>query len=258
VQEIDAHSINLRVAEAGLTGRRIAPLEIGGTRVWLKDFDQPSPPEWESVQRVLATVFFLQILRPVPALGGIEGARNEVTAMQAFRESGVRVPELLWAEGARLLISDIGPTIREEKHRSARVTKACLAAARELARAHIRDLVHGRPILRNMSWDGASVGFIDFEERPTNVMPLDVAQARDVSLYLISLGRHFDGDFLHKAFATYAENSKPGVDRELQRVVRRSAMFLETPFSKVTAARSRTLRSVVLALQAVAQGFKRR
>jgi tRNA A-37 threonylcarbamoyl transferase component Bud32 len=251
VQEIDAQSINLRVAEAGLTGRRIAPVEIAGTRAWLKNFDQPSPSEWHGIQRALAFVSRLRVLRPVPALDKIEGAENEIAAMQAFREIGVRVPELLWAEGARLLISDIGPTIRDEQRHRARVggvAKACLAAARELSRVHTRGLVHGRPILRNITWDGATVGFIDFEETPTKVMPLETAQARDVLLFLMSLGRRMDKEFLHKAFAAYAGNARPEVDRELRRVVHRSALLLKPPFSKAATAQSQTLRGVVVAL----------
>ena len=253
MQEIDAHSINLRVAEAGLTGRRIALVEISGTRAWLKDFDQPSPSEWQGVQRALAFVSRLRVLRPVPALDGVEGAKNEIAAMQAFREIGARVPELLWAEGARILISDIGRTIRDEQRFTTRVgvDTACLAAARELSRVHARGRVHGRPILRNMTWDGATVGFIDFEETPTKVMPLETAQARDVLLFLMSLGRRMDREFLHKAFTAYAGNSRPEVDRELSRVARRSALLLKPLFSKAASARSRTLRGVVVALGAL-------
>lgn len=258
MQRIDAHSINLRLAEAGLNGRRIAPLEIGGTRAWLKDFDQPSPPEWHGVQRALALVSRLRILRPVPALDGMEGAMNEIAAMQAFREAGERVPHLLWAEGARILTSDIGLTIRDQERGASQavLTKACLSAAEKLSGIHNRGLVHGRPILRNMTWDGATVGLIDFEERPTMVMPLETAQARDVLLFLTSLGRRFDRAFLRKAFAAYARNSGAEVDRELQRVVRRSTLLLKSPFAKIAASQGRTLSGVIGALGALFDTFQ--
>jgi tRNA A-37 threonylcarbamoyl transferase component Bud32 len=260
VQEIDANALDSRAAEANLAAGRIAPLEIAGARAWLKNFDQPSPPEWHRVQRALAFVSRLQVMRPVPALHGVEGAKNEIAAMRAFEESGARVPKLLWAQGAKILISDIGPTLREEERRMARAgfAGACLVAARELRRIHSHGLVHGRPILRNLTWDAETIGFLDFEERPTNVMPLATAHARDVVLFLSSLGRHFEGQFLQVAFVDYLVGAKPEVERELRRIVGRSALLLKAPFAKSATRRSRAVSGIVASLAAMLRAFETR
>jgi len=201
---------------------RITRFRQRGRTVWLKDFSHPSPPKWHNVQRALSLLTRLELLRPVPSRDGVEGARSEIEAIGRFREIGVRVPEVLWSGGTRLVLSDVGPTLRdiERESRGARVSHAIHAAARELRRMHGEGLVHGRPILRNMTWDGETVGFIDFEEQPADVMPLDAARARDVMLLVMSVGRRGGEELTRSAFTEYAVGMAPDVRAELRRVVR--------------------------------------
>ncbi len=251
--ESDKSEIARELASLPATGRRVAPLQIGGKRVWLKDFDRPSPAKWHQVQRVLFAGTGLQILRSVPSHSGITGAENEIAAMQLFRQIDARVPELLWVENARILISDIGETMRDLQHRlgPSKIAAAATMGARELSRIHAQGVVHGRPILRNMTWDGRTVGFLDFEERPAEVMPPEAAQARDVLLLLMSIARRCQDDLLSVAFAEYAAEIPPRVERELQRAVRASGPLIGGLGRVLARSGNRNLRGLIGALTTV-------
>jgi tRNA A-37 threonylcarbamoyl transferase component Bud32 len=217
--KLDEETIAVAVGAAG-RGRRIAPLNIGGERVWLKDFNAPSPPKWHRLQQGLFLVTRLQTLRPVPSGEGLAGAEHEVETIARLRAAGVHVPEVLWVREARIVISDIGRTVRdlEKLGGEPAITSAVLATAGALSRIHAHDLVHGRPILRNMTWNGDIVGFLDFEERPLEVMPLEAAKARDVLLFLMSLGRRNSARLTAAAFDAYAVAMATGVLTELRRI----------------------------------------
>jgi hypothetical protein len=253
VEKIDRSAIARRLTSIQAANRRIAPVEIDGVRTWLKDFDQPSPAEWDRVQRALFAVTRLHMLRPVPSLSGLEGARNEIASIGRFEEIGARVPSVLWSEASRIVISDIGETIREMQRRLgvSSIDGAVVAAARELSRIHRHGLVHGRPILRNMTWDGQTVGFLDFEERPTDVMPLEVAQARDVLLLLISIARRCEPALVKAALTACSPDIWPGVEKELRRVSRAAGPLAGNFGRMLSQGGGRNVRSVIEALTAV-------
>jgi tRNA A-37 threonylcarbamoyl transferase component Bud32 len=200
---------------------RIYRTEIAGRAAWVKDFDQPSPAKWAGVLRIAFLVLRLGLLRPVPTVAGVAGAEAELAAMRRFREAGARVPDILWVDGARFAMTDIGVTLRDAERRAesaGEIAAAVERVAHELARLHAGGLVHGRPILRNLTWDGDAVGFLDFEENPSLVMRSDAAQARDVLLFLSSVGRRNGDAVVRNAFAAYAALMQPAVRRELSRV----------------------------------------
>jgi len=209
-------------AAAKVSGRRICRLNIGRTTVWLKDFNEPSPPKWEGLQRAASRMTRLQLLRPVPSGEGAGGARREIEAIRQFHEIGVRVPDVLWTNGGKVAISDIGETLRDLERRSgaAAISNQAALAAKELARVHSHGLVHGRPILRNLTWDGDRIGFIDFEENSAAVMSLSAAQARDVLLLIVSIGRRGAQEAVETALEASAATMQREVAAELVRAVR--------------------------------------
>jgi tRNA A-37 threonylcarbamoyl transferase component Bud32 len=253
VGAIDHSAIARRLASHPTANSRIVPVEIDGVQAWLKDFDQPSPAEWDRVQRVLFAVSRLHMLCPVPSLSGLQGAENEIASIGRFEEVGARVPSVLWSEASRIVISDIGETIREMQRRLgvSSIDGAVVAAACELSRIHRHGLVHGRPILRNLTWDGQTVGFLDFEERPTDVMPLEVAQARDVLLLLISIARRCEPALVKAFLAAYSPDMRPGVEKELQRVSRAAGPLAGNFGRMLSRGGGRNVRSVIEALTAM-------
>jgi tRNA A-37 threonylcarbamoyl transferase component Bud32 len=203
-------------------GPRTTRRTVGGRTVWRKRFDRPSPPKWHRLQRFAFLVTRNAVFKAVPSPDGPDGMRQEIETMRRFREIGVRVPEIVRTQETMIEMTDIGETLRalEGKGGEGAIAGAVVGAASELARIHGRGLVHGRPILRNLTWDGSSIGFIDFEEELLAVMPLAAAQARDILLLLMSVGRRNSGALVDEVFAAYADRMPAAVAAELRRVYR--------------------------------------
>ena len=235
------------------TGRRIARLAVADEIVWLKDFKLPSPSKWEKVQRAAARTTGLELLLPVPSLQGDKGAAHEIEAIRRFRAIGIRVPEVLWSEGGRVALSDIGETLREIESRGGgdAIRRIALSAAEDLSHAHRSGLAHGRPILRNMTWEGKSVGFQNFEGQPLAIMSLPAAQARDIVLVLVSLGRRNGGDVVKEVFERYATGMNHAVGEELQRLVRIARPLMASPKSLVFKIGNRDMAGIVRMLDAI-------
>ena len=234
---------------------RISKVTIDGQVLWLKDFDQTSPSKWRSLQQAAFLVTRLEILRPVPSPAGVEGCEHEIEAMRRFREAGARVPEIRWRRGAAIAITDIGETLRlmEARGGQAAIEGGAIAAAGELSRIHAHGLAHGRPILRNLTWDGAAIGFLDFEEQPMSVMSREAAQARDILLLLASLGRRNSKELVKAAFDAYATAMPPGVEPELLRVTRLAPTLTGRLGKHLHRIGSRDLDGLTSALSAVAE-----
>jgi hypothetical protein len=84
------------------------------------------------------------------------------------------------------------------------------------------------------------------------VMPVDAAQARDVVLFLMSIGRRSGADLTNAAFRIYRQGIRPGVDAELQRVARSARPLTGVLGRTLARSGNRDLIGLVRALVALA------
>ncbi|MFD2236258.1 hypothetical protein [Aureimonas populi] len=182
----DSHAL-LALARGG--ARRVERIELAGRAYWAKRPGTAEGGRWHAAQALLSRTLPLPILRPTVSRGGDAAAGGEAQRIEAFRRAGFHVPDIAARAPGLLILSDIGPnlgTVRQ--HLSAEAFGQVLRMAAEtLGRAHAAGLVHGRPSLRDLTYDGRAIGFLDFEEDPRAVMPLASAQARDLWLFFCQL-----------------------------------------------------------------------
>ncbi|WP_225782333.1 hypothetical protein [Xenophilus sp. Marseille-Q4582] len=176
----------------------VAAHRIGGERVWLK---KAGPRHSRLRYRLLALIartLRLDMLTPVPNLGGEAAIATEARRLRALAESGLRVPRVLAQTREGLLISDLGQEGRAATVFNERLEQAVaqgpvalLAAWREglraIAAVHARGAYLSQAFARNLMHcpDGV-IGFIDFEDDPGEVLSLAECQARDWLSYLHS------------------------------------------------------------------------
>ena len=115
---------------------------------------------------------------------------REAAKMQEFSSAGFLVPQILYRSERGLVLSDAGETVEKRLRRlgGSRLHAArslLVNCAAEVGKVHMLGLYHGRPHPRDMFVCGDRIGFLDFEEDPAAVMPLPVAQARDIFLLLL-------------------------------------------------------------------------
>ncbi|MCU9997789.1 protein kinase family protein [[Pasteurella] aerogenes] len=128
------------------------------------------------------------LLKPHPKKAFAE----EIAILKAFMQINAPVPNLVASGEDFLVLEDAGVTIArwlEDKTVSeAQKMQILQDGVQALIDLHRRDLVHGRPALRDMTWKAGKVLFIDFESH-SNSQNLLWKQVRDGLIFIHSLGR---------------------------------------------------------------------
>lgn len=203
---------------------------IDGQKIWFKQATPPKARIWHYLQRGLSIILPLPILRSTVSAGGETALRAETARMIFFKEQGFHVPEVLASNSQMFAMTDLGPQFREVLDNAAPDDYLPLLkkAIQTMARLHRAGLAHGRPYMRDMTWDGEQIGFLDLEEDPLHVMPLPAAQARDVWIFLSAASRYarrrgektiFEGPLIGALYDEYAAHGTPETLAELRRFV---------------------------------------
>lgn len=223
------HGISLTRDNPG--ARTISAL-IDGRKVWFK---YPVPPKariWHMLQRFIAAIAGMPILRSTVSSGGAQALHDEAARLKLFQQQGFHAPDILALHDDMIVMGDSGPQFRDVLDRLGnRDAQAGLLkkSMLELARLHSAGLAHGRPYMRDMTWENETLFFLDLEEDPVKVMPIKTAQARDVWIFLSAASRYatvpgdktrYEGSLIHELFDVYASAANPAALDELKDFVR--------------------------------------
>ena len=176
----------------------VASHRIGPERVWLKKAGPRHSRFRYQLLALIARTLRLDMLTPVPNLGGEAAIATESRRLRALAESGLRVPRVLAQSPQGLLISDLGQNGRAATVFNERLEQAVasgpvalLSTWREglaaIAAVHARGAYLSQAFARNLMHcpDGV-IGFIDFEDDPGETLSIAECQARDWLSYLHS------------------------------------------------------------------------
>jgi len=176
----------------------VASHRLGGERVWLKKAGERHGMAGYRAMALLAKLFRLDVLKPVPNPGGDAAVAIEARRLRQLGDAGLRVPAVLAQQADGLLISDLGESGRNTivlqehlEHAAAAGPAALVAAWREgldaIALVHSKGCYLSQAFDRNLVQcpDGV-IGYIDFEDDPGETLGLDECQARDWLSYLHS------------------------------------------------------------------------
>ncbi|MCR6500653.1 serine/threonine protein phosphatase [Shinella sp. CPCC 101442] len=212
---------------------RVERVELSFGAVWIKRYGTERPPVWTRLQGGLARLLNQPFLRPSPSLNSKGMIAREIRRIATFAQAGVPVPNVLYSSGSALVLSDVAPTVTARLKVLAKSDPAghddlLVACAAHLGALHAKGLCHGRPHPRDFFIAGDAIGFMDFEEEPEAVMPLSIAQARDLWLLFLQvadralLGR----ETTDRAFAAWRAAAPAGIDAELAKMLRFLGKFL--------------------------------
>lgn len=178
--------------------KNVASHRFGDERVWLKKAG-PRHGKWGyRVMAAVARMARLDIIKPVPNPGGEAAIATEARRLRQLAAAGLRVPRVLAEQADGLLISDLGASgrgtvvLQERLDQAATAGPAALLAVWREGLAAIATVhAHGQHLSqafdRNLVQcpDGV-IGYIDFEDDPSEVMTVAECQARDWLSYLHS------------------------------------------------------------------------
>lgn len=222
--------------------RRVRPVDLSdGRRFWLK-----------RVERLSGR---LRLQKGDPEAG----FAAERDGLRAFSEAGLPVAEVVLEGPGWMLMPDAGPVLTEVVADSGRAETEKLAvfarAGRALGLLHWAGMVHGRPAVRDICWDGQEARFIDLE-RFRRGRRSGLWQAADVVMFAQTAFTQWpeDSRWLDAALMGYATNAPEGAMPR----VRRLAFWLAPLGWMARGARllkpqSRELRAVSLTLRRLRQ-----
>lgn len=204
---------------------RVQRVVLSTGAVWIKRYGTERKPRWVILQRMAANLIRAPFLRPSPVLGDEGMAEREMRRIAQFSAKGIPTPRVVYSSGAAVAFSDVGLTV--DRHMK-RVLKgdpvACddmlVHCCAELGRLHSKGLCHGRPYPRDMFLRDGRIGFMDFEEEPDTVMPLETAQARDIWLLFLQVAQRARfGKVTHdRAYEAWAAVAPPAAVAELRKL----------------------------------------
>lgn len=172
---------------------RVFSITYGGSRLWVKTAGAPRLRSSVLLQRAIAALFALPILRPARNRAGAMGLAAEAGAVRVLAAAGFPVPSVIACTGQWLVLSDAGEALEARLNATADMDlrwEMITAAGQLLARLHAANLWHGGAQIRNFSWTGTTPGLLDLEDHDLPGMTLPEKQARDLLLFLYSLMRY--------------------------------------------------------------------
>ncbi|MFD1805889.1 protein kinase family protein [Pasteurella oralis] len=151
-------------------GTRIYRFEYQGQYFWLKQ-----PEQLHGIWK---------LLKPHPKMS----FQKEIQTLQYFASVNAPVPKLILYDKDFLVLNDAGRSaiawiedltvLDSLKHT---ILSDCIKA---LIALHQKDLIHGRPALRDMTWRDGKVKFLDFEAHVYRKQKLTWDKARDILIFL--------------------------------------------------------------------------
>jgi len=88
---------------------------------------------------------------------------REIALLKAFSHRGAPVPQIVAQDDTCFIMNDCGPPINHPAVANAAPEVIWRAVGTALAKLHALGLVHGRPAMRDMCWDGQKITFLDLE-----------------------------------------------------------------------------------------------
>ena len=135
-----------------------------------------------------------------------QALRREAQLLKEFRARGAAVPEILAQDESCFVMADHGMLVMKAIKKGASPTQLFEHVGQKLSALHHLGLAHGRPVMRDICWDGQSLTFLDLEAG-AKLQATQYDKARDVLLLLHSVSvwrkRHPDaGDIFLNAYFT--------------------------------------------------------
>lgn len=194
----DTHAFYQHALEQCLriqTGLMQSHTLANGEKVWVRQAGARNSIWRYRLLKIVQKISGIDILLPVPNLGGTTSLQTEATRLQTLSTAGVQVPAILAQQPDALMISHMGEHNLEKEWKKQKSEPEILLQRWQLGLNAIEDVHRRKQYLsetfaRNMIYiNHNSIGFIDFEDDPLSVMTLPHCHARDWLCYLHSGAR---------------------------------------------------------------------
>lgn len=207
--------------------------ELNGHTFWIKRATPSKHTIWHKAQKLISVCMRNPLFNVTATTGGAQALAAETNRINIFKQNGILTPNILAQTDDMLILSSIGtdlPTVINNTPDINDRIALMKNAATALAGLHNQGIVHSRPYIRDMTWNGTQIGFLDLEEDSSAVMPFPAAQSRDIWLFLCSIARHarvnnsptqFDVTLVNTIYQSYLNALNAPAPQELHLITKR-------------------------------------
>lgn len=169
---------------------------LDGEKVWLKRAAKRHSRLAYVPLDLLARLFKVDTLKPVPNLGGEYSILTEVARIKALNEAGIHVPRLLAFQPEAMLLADAGTTITpattlqnslKSTNSHHKIDHLLQLSIEALIEVHHRNNYLSEAFIRNILIVGDKTVFIDFETDPGTIYTPINCMVRDWYCFIFSL-----------------------------------------------------------------------
>lgn len=229
--------------------KRIIPLVINNETVWIKHTEAAKKNSWHRIQNIFAKLLKLELLRSTAInKRALHPIKAEANRLKKLNSHNIHVPKVLAESDDWIVLSDLGMTVSKiiKKVTEQEKTSIIIACVTALANLHRQSRWHGRPALRDLTYDKGVVGFIDFEEDVSSAMSLHARQARDAILFFHNLVRYcpFESKPTQKAIETYLSIAPQSVVNEVEKFYFKS-QIIKRFCAKISALNKREITQTI-------------
>lgn len=159
-----------------------------GEKVWVRKVGKHIPAWRYRLMDVAVRLFDLGALQPIPNVGGEAALDIECIRLSELAALEIPVPRLLARLPGCLMISNLGERhLGVELSRLTDLLPAWQEGLQAIADVHEKHACLSQAFARNMiRMENGRIGFIDFEDNPQAILPLNICQSRDWLCYLQS------------------------------------------------------------------------
>ncbi|MDI1352907.1 MAG: hypothetical protein PSV35_09130 [bacterium] len=239
----------------------ISNIDYEGISVWIKRRPMSKKTFWHHLLNIVTYLIPVSIFYPTVVSDNGNGLIEEAERLRLFAANDIPVPQVLAVTKDYLATKDVGMSLQKCLEMSDNSEQKLLLiekAMYALINLHQKNLCHGRPALRDMTYHEGTVNLIDLEENPLVVMNIAQAQARDLWLFFNSVARYYKNDLsiLLKLFQIYLNVSSAETLSYLKQMVHILKPVRFIAEHGLSFVKSRDLHCAILANKALEQSLK--
>ena len=196
--------------------REVFPVEYKKKKYWVK---RGRPSGSNLLQHFAWKMLHFPLLTPAENQSVEESIVYETEKIKRMHSLGIPVPSLILIEKKFFVMEDVGSPLYILLKKNPHILPHIYTAIELLGALHRKKEYHGGAQLRNITMKDSGLFFIDFEEKFSSEVSLELLQIRDVFMFLLCLSKHnFEYDYylLLEKYITASGNLD--IKKELEKI----------------------------------------
>ncbi len=196
--------------------REVFPVEYKKKKYWVKRGRRSGS---NLLQHFAWKMLHFPLLTPAENQSEEESVIYETEKIKRMQSLGIAVPSLVLIEKRFFVMEDVGTPLYILLKKNSNIFPQIYTAIELLGALHRKKEYHGGAQLRNITMKDSELFFIDFEEKFSSEVSLELLQIRDVFMFLLCLSKHnfeYDYHFLLEKYISASGNND--IKKELEKI----------------------------------------